>query len=127
MSIEPQERRPAGGRLPVRKLRIWDKTWKEALTRAHADRVTRGNAIALLVKAYGQGLIDLPEPRVHRRVKGVYPGGKAIRVDTIDWETARRRALSEGHKVSNAVALLVDGYARGALKLPVTRLVMPEE
>lgn len=56
------------------------------------------------------------------RVKTRRPLGqlavRSIRVSDETWATARERAIREGFTISNVVALLVEGFALGAIDLP---------
>lgn len=57
-----------------------------------------------------------------RRRGGVTPA-RSLRVSDEAWDGARRRAEREGHTISSAAALLIDGYARGLISLPKVHVV----
>lgn len=57
-----------------------------------------------------------------RRAKGATPA-RSLRVSDETWDTARRRAEYEGHTVSSAAALLLEGYAKGLINLPKVQVV----
>lgn len=47
-------------RLPVRTARVPDATWNKAKTRARRDGTTMSQVIAILVRGYATGALDLP-------------------------------------------------------------------
>lgn len=57
-----------------------------------------------------------------RRAKGATPA-RSLRVADEPWDKARRRAEYEGHTVSSAAALLIEGYADGLINLPTIKVV----
>lgn len=109
---------------PMRSVRIHREDWNQAKRRAHVkDRVTWTFACEALVRAYADGLLDLPvKERVHRapEADGSFPH-RAVRVSEDSWDRARERSVPEGFTVSAAVAALIDGYGRGQLSLPPIR------
>lgn len=58
--------------------------------------------------------------------KGQYAPSRSVRIDDDVWEQAKVRAAKDGLKLSGAIQLLVEGYARGIVPLPRVRLAPAE-
>lgn len=59
-----------------------------------------------------------------RRPNGTEPDPvRSVRVGNDSWSAAQMRAAYEGRTMSEVVALLVAGYAKGQLQLPKVELV----
>lgn len=55
--------------------------------------------------------------------KSQYAPVRSVRISPEVWESAKRRATSEGKTISQAMTLLVEAYSRGMLDLPRVQLV----
>ena len=59
--------------------------------------------------------------------KGQYAPSRSVRIDDDVWEHAKIRAAKDGLKLSGAIQLLVEGYARGIVPLPKVRLAPAQD
>ena len=119
--MQSQAHRARPGQAPTKphSVRCLEETWIKAKRQSDLDDVTMNYAITELLEGYARGFLNLPMAGIKKPKSGAErAAAHSIRCTDELWNSAKRRAKSEGITMNDVIVGIMDAYARGLMNLP---------